>query len=53
MPPFDALNLEPGPDDTGIQVNICPAEPKGLALADAQRKGDRPSGAISLPAVKG
>jgi len=49
MPPFDALNLEPGPDDTCIQVHIRPAEAERLTLADAEGKRGRPPGAVSLP----
>lgn len=51
VPPLDALNLEPGPDDASLQVHIRPAKTQGLALADTEREGDRPASAVRLVAA--
>ncbi len=48
VPPGDALNLEPCPDHTGLQVHIRPAEAKGFTLTYAESKSDRPSSAAPL-----
>jgi hypothetical protein len=48
VPPGETLNLEPCPYNAGLQVHIGPAEAQGLALADAQRKRDRPASTVSL-----
>jgi len=44
--PLDTLNLEPSADGAGFQVHIRPAEPEGLALANTERKSDRPAGTV-------
>ncbi|MGJ6968967.1 hypothetical protein ACSDR0_44430 [Streptosporangium sp. G11] len=41
--PFGALDLEPRPDHSDLQVDVLPVEPERFALADAESQGDRPA----------
>jgi hypothetical protein len=45
--PRPPLDLEPGLDLAGLQVDVRPAQPECLSLANAEGQGDRPAGTVA------